>query len=247
MSQGPYTQPDGVEESIGDAVRLTATAAAQAAERIERAREQSARRAERQAVAGERSDRSRIEALRATAMTSPTTPSASTNPQAVHSTRTDGDLNREQADAQERAAREDVTDALTLSDLAAVEDDRADAARAAADRSERDEDRDDDRDGERDAARNNAEDHETASHEAEAEASLAWDSAERRENDAQTMRDSGIDSELVDTRMRADVSQGRPATEATREAATNLPRANKQQRAKTRGRNNPQRGMSMGR
>jgi len=60
------------------------------------------------------------------------------------------------------------------------------------------------------------------------DSSYAYDSAERREAMAEDLRSRGIDSEVVASRMRADTSQARPATEATRGA--DQPRAPKAKR-----------------
>lgn len=60
----------------------------------------------------------------------------------------------------------------------------------------------------------------------------AYDSAERREATASELRAKGIDGDVVETRMRADVSQARPATEAV--AAKTAGRSPKAR--KTRGR-----------
>lgn len=51
------------------------------------------------------------------------------------------------------------------------------------------------------------------------DAANSYDSAERREATAHELESKGLDHELVATRMRADVSQGRPATEAVKPAA----------------------------
>ena len=51
------------------------------------------------------------------------------------------------------------------------------------------------------------------------DAANSYDSAERREATAHELESRGLDHELVATRMRADVSQGRPATEAVKPAA----------------------------
>ncbi|WP_435736434.1 hypothetical protein V5D56_16850 [Cellulosimicrobium sp. PMB13] len=60
----------------------------------------------------------------------------------------------------------------------------------------------------------------------------AYDSAERRDATANVLRAKGIDGDVVATRMRADVSQARPATEAV--AARPAGRSPKAR--KTRGR-----------
>jgi hypothetical protein len=43
-----------------------------------------------------------------------------------------------------------------------------------------------------------------------------YDTAERRQSRARELEAKGIDQKVIATRMRADVSQGRPATEAVR-------------------------------
>jgi hypothetical protein len=43
---------------------------------------------------------------------------------------------------------------------------------------------------------------------------IEYDSAERREGTARELEAAGLDRELVATKMRADVSQAKPATEA---------------------------------
>jgi hypothetical protein len=54
-----------------------------------------------------------------------------------------------------------------------------------------------------------------------------YDTAGRREAFASELERAGIDGETIATRIRADVSQGRPATEATRTASTKAPSAGK--------------------
>ena len=63
----------------------------------------------------------------------------------------------------------------------------------------------------------------------EAETQVLYDSAERREGTARDLESQGIDPAVVKTRMRADISQGKPATEAV----TSKPRSAKAR--KTRG------------
>ena len=58
---------------------------------------------------------------------------------------------------------------------------------------------------------------------AEQEGHRVWDSAERREATAEELRAKGIDAETVATRMRADVAQGKPATEAVKGSAGRRP------------------------
>ena len=52
-----------------------------------------------------------------------------------------------------------------------------------------------------------------------------YDSAERRAATARDLEGKGIDHEVVATRMRADVSQAKPATEATAGGPQKAPKA----------------------
>lgn len=56
---------------------------------------------------------------------------------------------------------------------------------------------------------------------------MMYDSAERRAATARDLEVKGIDGQVVATRMRADVSQGTPATEAVTKGKTKAPRARK--------------------
>ena len=55
---------------------------------------------------------------------------------------------------------------------------------------------------------------ERVSDQATRDAAAAYDSAERREDFAQAMRRDGVAEHLIAVRLRADVSQARPATDA---------------------------------
>lgn len=73
---------------------------------------------------------------------------------------------------------------------------------------------------------------EAGAHEASADrlrndAAPAYDSAERREAFASDLKGRGLAEEDVATRLRADVSYGKPATEATRSTSTKAPKARK--------------------
>lgn len=62
----------------------------------------------------------------------------------------------------------------------------------------------------------------------EAQSQVAYDSAERREATASELRDAGVPEKNVETRMRADVRQARPATQAVATTATKkAPKARK--------------------
>ncbi|MEP7765669.1 hypothetical protein [Sanguibacter sp. 25GB23B1] len=64
------------------------------------------------------------------------------------------------------------------------------------------------------------------------EARDSYDSAERRETMAHDLESRGIDSDVVAARVRADIGQGRPATEVTKGRAGG---AKKARRSRGRG------------
>lgn len=70
-----------------------------------------------------------------------------------------------------------------------------------------------------------AEQHERSADDARGEAAPRYDSAERRKATAAELAARGLDSDTVDTRMRADVSQARPATEAVAGGPGRAPKA----------------------
>lgn len=120
---------------------------------------------------------------------------------------------RDRAAGQEqaaRAARENV-EAQQLLAHANQQDAQAEAARAA---SEHEPDPAD-----REAATALAEQHGTTAERAREEGRTVYDSAERREGTARELEARGVDREVVATRMRADVSQAKPATEAVKGAS----------------------------
>ena len=67
------------------------------------------------------------------------------------------------------------------------------------------------------------------------EGRATYDSAERREAFASDLERAGVDHESVATRVRADVSQAVPATEATRTAMKKSPKARKGRAGRGRG------------
>lgn len=69
---------------------------------------------------------------------------------------------------------------------------------------------------------------------AEQEGYQVWDSAERREATAEELRAKGIDAETVATRMRADVAQGKPATEAVKASTGRRPPTTRKTRARAK-------------
>lgn len=72
-----------------------------------------------------------------------------------------------------------------------------------------------------------AEQHERSADDARGEAAPRYDSAERREATAAQLAARGLDSDTVDARMRADVSQAKPATEAVAGSPGRAPKARK--------------------
>lgn len=78
-----------------------------------------------------------------------------------------------------------------------------------------------------------AEQHERSADDARSKAAPRYDSAERREATAAELTARGLNSETVDTRMRADVSQAKPATEAVKPGAAG--RSLKARRTRGRG------------
>ncbi len=128
------------------------------------------------------------------------------------------------ATGQARAQQENA-EAQLLMAQADQEDRRADQARAAA---EHEPDPD-----ERIRAAAAAEQSEARAAQASADGATVYDSAERREGTARELEAQGIDSEIVATRLRADVSQAKPATEAV--AATGKTTAPKVRKTPGRG------------
>lgn len=131
---------------------------------------------------------------------------------------------RTQAEADRtRAAAEDA-EAHELVQMANREDARAERARAAAEHEP-----DDD---ERTRALAEAEQRETTAGQTREDADTLYDSAARRTATAGGLEAEGIDQEVIATRMRADVSQAKPASAAvTRASMSKSPKARK-----TRGR-----------
>ncbi|WP_188484815.1 hypothetical protein [Cellulomonas carbonis] len=132
---------------------------------------------------------------------------------------------RPHADAEHTRAAEESAEAHQLMQLADREDAAAEQARATADH-EPDPD-------ERAAALRDLEDHHRSARAARVAAEPLYDSAERRGITAQEMKAQGVPPEQVATMMRADVSQARPATEATKSPTGRAPKARRSSR--TRG------------
>lgn len=116
----------------------------------------------------------------------------------------------ERADAQHQREEEkrDRTEAAALMAEATTEEDRAQHSRGAQPRQPAE-----------------TEQHEHRAQDAREEAGTQYDSAERRASTAADLESQGHDHETVDRQMRADISQGSPATEATQ--GSRAPRARK--------------------
>ncbi|MET4224600.1 hypothetical protein [Oerskovia enterophila] len=127
-------------------------------------------------------------------------------------------LQREQQEQRAHAAA-DAADAQSLMTDAERADQAAERARDAA---EHEPDP-----AERGQAAADAATHETTADRLRNDAAPAYDSAERREALASDLKGRGLAEEDVATRLRADVSYGKPATEATRSTSTKAPKARK--------------------
>lgn len=115
---------------------------------------------------------------------------------------------RANADAERSRSTAENAEAQQLLMHADQEDQRSEEARAAA---EHEPDPD-----ERARAVSEAEQREATAAQAREDGHTLYDSAERREGAARDLEAKGISTEVVATRMRADVSQANPATEAAR-------------------------------
>lgn len=134
---------------------------------------------------------------------------------------------RAQADVERTRAAEEEEEALRLLAVADQDDRRADEARAAAEFEPDPE--------ERERAQDAAEKHERNADRAREDGRNTYDSAERRSSTATELEGRGIAQETVATRMRADVSQAKPATAVVAAGKTKAAKARK-----TRGRGSQQ-------
>ncbi|MDO5645939.1 MAG: hypothetical protein Q4G21_09695 [Dermabacter sp.] len=121
------------------------------------------------------------------------------------------DLHQENAEAERRRAASEKVEAQQFLAEANQEDQQSQEMREAA-AHEPDPD-------ERARASAEAEQREAAGDHARQDSRMAYDSAERREGTARELEARGIDGQTVSTRMRADVSQARPATAAVRQGS----------------------------
>lgn len=115
---------------------------------------------------------------------------------------------RTTATAEQATSTTEAAEAAQLARLADQQDERAEQARQAAEFEPDPE--------ERDRAAVEVEQREAVADQARDDAGAMYDTAERRADTAADLESKGIDHEVVATRMRADVSQARPATEAVK-------------------------------
>jgi len=145
---------------------------------------------------------------------------AGADPAAVRAAVERAEHDRAQGDAERTRAAGENAEAVWLMQQAGRDDARAEQARAAA---EHEPDPD-----ERARAAAEAEQGETTADDAREDGRTLYDSAERRSATASDLEAKGIDREVVATRMRADVSQAKPATEAVKAgSAAKSPKARK--------------------
>ncbi|MFJ2662673.1 coiled-coil domain-containing protein [Arthrobacter koreensis] len=130
------------------------------------------------------------------------------DPAAVNAAVQKAERDRADADAERHRAATEAAEAQLLLNQADQEDRRADETRLAAEHEPNPETR-----AQRLAEAEAAGDRSTAIRE---DGRTAYDSAERREGTASDLESRGIDSQTVAARMRSDVSQAKPATEAIR-------------------------------
>lgn len=141
------------------------------------------------------------------------------DPAAVNAAVQKAERDRADADAERHRAAAEATEAQLLLHQADQEDRRADEARLSAEHEHDPETR-----AQRLAEAEAAGDRSTV---IRGDGLTAYDSAERREGTARDLESRGIDGQTVETRMRADVSQAKPATEAVRSVGAKTPKARK--------------------
>lgn len=237
------SESDGIEEALEGQLRVLVTAATQLGERAARAREAAQRTAAAHSEQEQRELQARFAAEQQLARTQY---GQVHNPQwwdnakpedisAVwQTTKAWSAEDPEAARAEARMAQE-INDryGITPEELHTAAD--AERTRAAKDRAEAEQlmQQADHQDRAQDKARNDEPstglENTRSGRDIEAETQVLYDSAERREGTARDLESQGIDPAVVKTRMRADISQGKPATEAV----TSKPRSAKAR--KTRG------------
>ncbi|AYD89936.1 hypothetical protein D5R93_07680 [Actinomyces lilanjuaniae] len=208
-------ESDGIEEALEGQLRMLVSAAVQVGERLAREREEALRRAGARSGQEPGELRSRygygVEADNA---------GAAREAGSLGARLMQDRARYEYADAGAEGVRSawDRAEAQRLLAQADREDQRAGETAVAA---EHEPDP-----GERARAVAEAEQREVAADRAREDGRTLYDSAERRASTARDLEARGIDREVVATRMRADVSQARPATEAVRaRTSRRVPRA----------------------
>ncbi|MGV2853054.1 hypothetical protein ACNPON_16160 [Glutamicibacter sp. AGC13] len=130
--------------------------------------------------------------------------------QAVQRELAKSEHDRAAAAAEQSRSEQERAEARRLMTMADQDERRAGESRAAAEHEPDPE--------ERVRAAAEAEQREAQADRAREDGRTVYDSAERRAGTAQSLEAQGIDREVVATRMRADVSQGKPATDAVKGA-----------------------------
>lgn len=149
------------------------------------------------------------------------------DPAAVQAAMQKAERDRADADAERHRAATEAAEAQLLMNQADQEDRRADEARLSAEH-----EHDPDVQAQQLAEVEAAGDRSGAIRE---DGRAVYDSAERRDGMAKDLESKGIDREVVATRMRADVSQGKPAIEAVKPSDVKTPKARR--RRGTQGKN----------
>lgn len=142
---------------------------------------------------------------------------AQLDPAAVQTAIARADRDRADAEAQRRQASAEEAEAIRLFSEADRADNAAEAARADARQVNDPEDRAD--------AFARTESHQAHADATRTEGQSQYDSAERRAATAHQLETQGVSRQAIDARMRADVSQSQPATEAVKGNHANAPRA----------------------
>lgn len=130
------------------------------------------------------------------------------DPEIVQAAMQRAEQDRARGEAERSRAAAENAEALRLLEQAVQEDERAERARAAAEH-EADP-------AERARALAEAEQREAIVASVQADGRALYDSAERRSATASDLETRGIERDVIATRVRADVSQAKPATEAVR-------------------------------
>ena len=139
------------------------------------------------------------------------------DPAAVSAAMQKAERDRADADAERHRAATEAAEAQLLLNQADQEDRRADEVRLSAEH-----EHDPDIQAQRLAEAEAAGDRSGAIRE---DGRAVYDSAERRDGTARDLESRGIDGQTVATRMRADVSQAKPATEAVTGSKSKAPKA----------------------